>query len=263
MQRLGVLIEFLDDPPALVSAGHDGLCPYKGHPFDELFVIAYRWGNRLEEQSVTFCLPYNSWLDIENHIRLEPMVRVHRSGFLWHDRTREVHVPRGAKWLSEFGFTNVDPRSIEKDQPEVFAVLPGSPMRDDLTTLLTSKQWRRIRDFHSRQREWMPANKPAVTRYDARRIERDSVLVADLKRKRGAACQICGFAFTKADGTEYCEVHHLEALADGGLDVASNCIVVCANCHKRFHYGNVEIISHTSNLCLVKFDEEIHSCVVG
>lgn len=260
---MGAVIEFLGNPPSLVSAGHDGLYPYEYHPYDEIFIIAYRWGDKPGEQEVKFWLPHNDWLIMQNLSSIPTEVLVHRSGFLWHDRVREVKISQGARWLSEFGFTSANPSNLEEGHPALLAVLPGSPMQDSFENLLVSNEWKSVRDFHTRKRDWMPTGKTKVRAYDAQRFERDSSLVEELKRKRGAACQICSFTFKKINGDQYCEVHHLEALANGGLDVASNCLVLCANCHKRFHYGNVEIISHTSSRLIARLDGEQYSCIVG
>jgi 5-methylcytosine-specific restriction endonuclease McrA len=73
--------------------------------------------------------------------------------------------------------------------------------------------------------------------------ERPSAVTNWVKRNRGDTCQICGLhGFLKRDGTPYCEVHHLFHLAN---DPPAEClnpeylIVVCANCHRRMHYGDV------------------------
>jgi hypothetical protein len=260
----GPIIEFLDNPPALVSAGHDGLFPYEFHPFDELYVFAYRWSNEPREQSVEIWLPYNRTIEFHNSEGLKESVRVHKSGFLWHGRTREIQSSSSDNWLSEFGFSSIDPRRVAINPNPIFAVLPGSPMQDNLLELLQSTAWRDARDFHSRNRDWMLNRRSAEFQHVvATRYERNGKLIEKFKQERGSACQICGFTFRKIDGSDYSEVHHLESLANGGFDIASNCIVLCANCHKRFHYGMVEIIEHTATNLVVRLDGIVHSCVVG
>lgn len=263
---MSAVIEFFDCP-FLISAGHDGFDPFNFHPFDSIFVQAYKEGGRTEDHYVELWLPYNETQNYSNTYSKD--ILVHRSGFLWHDRLREIIPPYGMRWfvdhvwLSEYGFTISDPRTLSNERPSVLAVLPGSPMKDSLDKLWRSKKWRSIMDYHTRNREWMPANKNKTIAYNALRYERDTSLISRLKSARGSLCQICGFTFKKADGTDYAEVHHLESLAHGGLDVAANCLVLCANCHKQFHFGDIEIIKHTAKLLIVKIDDVIHSCKVG
>lgn len=103
-------------------------------------------------------------------------------------------------------------------------------------------------------------NTPKSSKELAERYERDKILSDLLKELRGYECQICGFSFLKADGNPYVEVHHLERLADGGLNIASNMIVLCANCHKIFHYAAVKIITHTNEKLVIEINGVIHSC---
>lgn len=97
----------------------------------------------------------------------------------------------------------------------------------------------------------------------ALRYERDDVLVGLLKRLRGPACQICGDTFVTSGGEFYCECHHLEALADGGLDVSSNMLILCPNHHRQFHHGNVAIKCRTADMIIFEIDEREHRCLVG
>lgn len=140
----------------------------------------------------------------------------------------------------------------------------ASPMRDNIYELLQSTAWMDVKDFHTRHREWIKNRRKAIIQHiDLNRYERDHALITRLKQQRGARCQVCGFTFRKNDGTDYCEIHHLEALANGGYDVASNCLVLCANCHRQFHYGNVKIINHTATNLVVQIDGTDYSCIVG
>jgi len=258
----GPVVEFLDYPPVIISAGHDGFLPYDKRPFDELFIIAKRFGNNLDEHSVELWLPYGEVIKLCN-TDSHHQVRVHKSGFLWHDRTRDItnNIRSNSSWLSRNGFTPGDPRKTDQLSTPIFAILPGSPMTDNIMDLLRSHAWRRIRDFHTRHRSWMVKKIDFCSQHIiAKRYERDKSLTSYLKLRRGSACQICGFTFTKKNGTDYCEVHHLEWLAHGGLDVLSNMLVLCANCHRCFHYGNINIINHTPSQLIVDVNGTGHSC---
>lgn len=85
---------------------------------------------------------------------------------------------------------------------------------------------------------------PASIEAAARRFERDRKLTGLLKEVRGHVCQICGGSFAMESGGFYAECHHLERLSNGGLDVSKNMLVVCAQHHRQFHYGNVNITRH-------------------
>jgi ribosomal protein L37AE/L43A len=75
---------------------------------------------------------------------------------------------------------------------------------------------------------------------NGRRIRRNQVLVAYVKERDGYKCKVCGFTFTKRDGTKYVEVAHIKGLAEGGPDDQSNMVALCANCHKKLDKGNEE-----------------------
>lgn len=256
----GPVIEFLEHVPTLISVGNDGLFPYEYHPLDEIYVVAKK-DRSIAKHSVKFLLPNYCHLDLSNSRGSSPIVKVHEPGFLWHDRTRDLLSPSWHRWLSIYGFTIDDPRELNDDTKFILAELPGDTERENITSLLPSQQWREVKDFHTRNREWMKnVDYPKISVEVSSRYERDTGLVAKIKLARGSACQICGYKFTKRDGTDYCEVHHLEALADGGLDVCSNMLVLCANCHRIFHYGNVKVLNHTHSKITLSINGSTCSC---
>ncbi len=76
------------------------------------------------------------------------------------------------------------------------------------------------------------------------RIDRPTSISRALKKKHGYTCQICGVeGFLKKSGERYAEAHHLlplHELAPSSL-VTENVLIVCANCHRKLHYADVEI----------------------
>ncbi len=94
----------------------------------------------------------------------------------------------------------------------------------------------------------------------AKSYERDQELGRLIKLVRGEACQICGHYFLTPDGKRYVECHHLEHLANEGLDCSKNILVVCANHHRQLHYGIAKILSHTSACVVVEIDGVPHTC---
>ena len=65
------------------------------------------------------------------------------------------------------------------------------------------------------------------------------VVVETLERADGV-CEECGenAPFNrKSDGSPYLEVHHVIPLSQSGLDLVSNTIALCPNCHRKAHFG--------------------------
>jgi 5-methylcytosine-specific restriction enzyme A len=64
-----------------------------------------------------------------------------------------------------------------------------------------------------------------------------SVRRAVLKRAR-RHCELCGNrGFRMASGAIYLETHHVVPLSEGGSDGTRNVVALCANDHRRAHYG--------------------------
>lgn len=59
-----------------------------------------------------------------------------------------------------------------------------------------------------------------------------------LARAKGI-CEACGSAapFVRPSGEPYLEVHHIDRLSDGGLDVPHRVASICPTCHRRIHCG--------------------------
>jgi predicted HNH restriction endonuclease len=76
-----------------------------------------------------------------------------------------------------------------------------------------------------------------------KRIKRYKKIVDELKKKYNGYCQVenCEFTFSKIDGENYSEAHHLMSLAKGGSQNQENVAILCANHHRMFHYAKVEI----------------------
>ncbi|KRM91173.1 HNH endonuclease [Fructilactobacillus florum] len=53
-------------------------------------------------------------------------------------------------------------------------------------------------------------------------------------------CALCNESapFLDKKGNPFLHVHHIDYLANGGLDVIENCVAVCPNCHARIHSLN-------------------------
>ncbi len=63
-----------------------------------------------------------------------------------------------------------------------------------------------------------------------------------LKRAKGA-CQLCGQPAPFIDdrtGEPFLEVHHIQALSEGGEDTIGNTVALCPNCHRKMHHTDFE-----------------------
>jgi hypothetical protein len=71
-------------------------------------------------------------------------------------------------------------------------------------------------------------------------IKRDRARAAAVKAAANYTCEICRVraAWCTKSGLPYCETHHLIPLGLSGSDVEENLIVLCADCHRRLHYGD-------------------------
>lgn len=70
-------------------------------------------------------------------------------------------------------------------------------------------------------------------------IRNPYVIIAAL-RKAAGMCQMCGNQapfISRFTNDPYLEVHHVLPLSKGGTDNLTNVIAVCANCHRKSHYG--------------------------
>ncbi|WP_323030740.1 HNH endonuclease signature motif containing protein [Brachymonas denitrificans] len=114
----------------------------------------------------------------------------------------------------------------------------------------------RIQSIDKENFENPPKNISAL----AKIYERDRVLTRLIKLIRGNKCQICGFSFKTKSSEDYSECHHLEHLANGGLDVSKNMLVLCPNHHRQAHFGNFEIAEHNEEFVKIKIDDEIYKC---
>lgn len=83
---------------------------------------------------------------------------------------------------------------------------------------------------------------PQTREYWREVYARDYALVRQAKEIYGTRClcRDCQNSFFKADGSRYCEVHHIRPLFQGGEDVLSNLAVVCAHHHKMAHFATSE-----------------------
>ena len=79
---------------------------------------------------------------------------------------------------------------------------------------------------------------PREKRKTAYAISRNLTIANLIKKRAGYICELCGeTGFEKKNGGLYAEAHHLHELGQGGLDLPSNLVCLCAVCHRRIHWS--------------------------
>lgn len=93
--------------------------------------------------------------------------------------------------------------------------------------------------FQNSQTKPLPAPPIKVERKGTATFERDSEVVKLAKRRAAdGRCELCGKeGFRTAKGESYLEGHHVIPLNCGGLDDVRNVVAICADDHRRAHYG--------------------------
>jgi predicted HNH restriction endonuclease len=91
---------------------------------------------------------------------------------------------------------------------------------------------------------------PKTKKVISNRIERNPTVANLLKEMHPLHCQLCKGEFFKKKGgkSRYSEVHHLITLSSGGSQATDNCLVLCANCHRKMHIGDIILEEHGNEL---------------
>lgn len=146
-----------------------------------------------------------------------------------------------------------DLTSEQEDSAEELSSDDTESQTELMTSLTVSECQAQIDKLDGRLRHRVPQ----VAQRAIRTIERNGSLARLIKEQRGYACQLCSTVIPKVSGGYYAEAHHLEAISDGGLDFSKNIIVVCPNCHKRCHYGDVKKQAHNAEHVVLTIYEKV------
>lgn len=95
-------------------------------------------------------------------------------------------------------------------------------------------------------------------------IQRNSIIVGELKKLYKNTCQICGTRLKIKKGIHYSEIHHIKPLGlpHNGLDKIDNMICVCPNHHALLDFIAIKInisklkSKHSINREYVKYHNE-------
>jgi 5-methylcytosine-specific restriction enzyme A len=84
-----------------------------------------------------------------------------------------------------------------------------------------------------------PQENPTLQTILERRKRSQDVKVYVFSRA-GELCEACSAnaPFRRVDGSPFLEVHHIDRISDGGLDLPDRVAAICPNCHRRCHFGN-------------------------
>jgi predicted HNH restriction endonuclease len=78
-----------------------------------------------------------------------------------------------------------------------------------------------------------------------------------VKSQNQYICQVCGASpFLTRTGQPYAEAHHVTPLhkLESGSLAYENVICVCPNCHRKMHYGNVELVAANAESMTFEID---------
>ncbi|WP_181317529.1 HNH endonuclease [Photobacterium kishitanii] len=83
-------------------------------------------------------------------------------------------------------------------------------------------------------------NRPKKSTSETTGYERSEFVKEFALRKANGECQLCrkDGPFKTKSGRNFLEVHHIDWLSKGGLDIPKNVIALCPNCHRTMHYVN-------------------------
>ncbi|MFM0292234.1 HNH endonuclease [Paraburkholderia sp. RL17-380-BIE-A] len=120
-----------------------------------------------------------------------------------------------------------------KDENRRIVVVRGKPQPQNIDPYAEEEE-------HQRQVKVPTARPPKKIEVSATAIyERDSEVVKAVKRRAADGhCELCGQeGFKTANGRYYLEAHHVIPLNCGGRDDIRNVVAICANDHRRAHFG--------------------------
>lgn len=87
--------------------------------------------------------------------------------------------------------------------------------------------------------------KPKHILVSSRVYERNPEIKEYLISKNGPICEYCGWQSDIADQNDqyYIEIHHLLPISQKGSDSIWNALLLCPNCHRKFHFSkNKEVL---------------------
>lgn len=138
-------------------------------------------------------------------------------------------------------------KTMFEEEPETLCLLGEDIERVPGRALLDVSEKQYVQDVST----W--SNSRMVER---REPIRDMALTSARKKEQAYKCQICG-AQGKMGKSSFVHAHHLEPLAEGGVDIGENILILCPNCHARIHTKEISVYlkkdTSTAASVLIKF----------
>ena len=113
-------------------------------------------------------------------------------------------------------------------------------IQDDLDNNLKDEN---LEDIKRELRAYSPED-TRYLEYQGKKIRRDQLTIARLKKIRGYRCQMCGASIKRRRDPPYVEGAHVMPKRDKGSEAPWNIIILCPNHHKEFDLGNRTITGH-------------------
>ena len=138
------------------------------------------------------------------------------------------------------------PRTRAGGWSEVFSVgdillLPTEHIRDLETDLRDALQRANKSSTEERSRRLANARRqPEKIQLLSTGFRRNPDVIVEVLRRAGGVCERCKQPapfIRRSDDSPFLEVHHWEALSDGGEDTVDNAGALCPNCHREVHFG--------------------------
>ena len=147
--------------------------------------------------------------------------------------------PKGNKYLR--ADTNTI-RLVSDFYPEdkLYAVLDPNSFSDRTYKYIRSVAKHEERMMRLRELAYEGANEsPGIKVSESIRRERREIIKIYAHDRSKGICEACesNAPFISRNGKPYLEVHHINALADGGADHPCNVAAICPNCHRRIDHG--------------------------
>jgi len=85
--------------------------------------------------------------------------------------------------------------------------------------------------------EELPNKQPSKRKVESSTYIRDHRVKEYARLRANGKCQLCeqNAPFKSKDGSPYLEVHHIDYMANGGIDTIDNVAALCPNCHRKMH----------------------------